>query len=259
MGQDGQGVPRPRFFHQAGAVLLACRVVAEKPDGGGGERPCAGGLAHLRAGGAVARAGGFCGTRDQPAGGDALLASGEAGARVELIPPHQRQDLAAPWEGTQAGEGRRRVRRGGLDESPRQGREHASGGVDQRAVHLETLLDGGLENALGHAGPVRLVGELLAARWAGVWAGGLVAMRQARGPLAQELPPAPEQGPRGPPLGGRDLRLGQPPAAQEPRARVGIERSGFGRAPREGLQVEGVAQHEGHPCLGAAVGQPGPR
>jgi hypothetical protein len=259
MGQDGQGFPLPRFVHQAGEVLLARRVVAEKQDGGFGERPCEVGMANFLAGSAVALAGGCFGTRDEPAVGDARLDSGEAVDIVDLLHQPKSQELADPWDGTHAVEGLRIMPLGGLDEIQLQGREQALVGVDQCEVHRDTLLDVGIEKALGHAGPVRLVGERLADLWEVVWAVSLVDMRQELGVFAHERQPAPEQVPRGPPRGGIDRGLGQPPAPQEHRDLMGIELIVFGLAPMDGLHGAGVAQHEGNPFLGADVGQPGPR
>jgi hypothetical protein len=144
MGQDGQGFPLPMFFHQAGEVVLARLVVAEKQDGGFGERPLEVGMANLLAGGAIALAGGFVRTLDEPAVGDELLDPWEAMDIVDLLQQHKSQDLADPWDGTHAVEGLRILRLGGMDEIQLQGREQAIVGVDQREVHLDTLLDGGI-------------------------------------------------------------------------------------------------------------------
>jgi hypothetical protein len=105
MGQDGQGFPLPMFFHQAGEAFLTRRVVAEKQDGGFGEGPFEVGIANLLAGGAVALAGGFLGTLDEPAVGDELLDPWEAVDIVDLLQQHERQDLADP------GMERKRMRR----------------------------------------------------------------------------------------------------------------------------------------------------
>jgi hypothetical protein len=103
--QDRQGVALPMFLRQAREVFLARRVVTEAQDGGCGESPREVGRAELRAGGAVALAGGVCGALDEAAIGDTCLPPWETAEGMDLLPPHEREDVADAWDRAQPGAG----------------------------------------------------------------------------------------------------------------------------------------------------------
>jgi hypothetical protein len=97
---------------------------------------------------------------------------------VALIEQHESQNLADPGDGAQAVEGVRTVFLGGLDNRPLEVREQAVVVPNQRKLHLDALLDGRIREALGHAGSVRLVGQLLADLRQVILAVGLLDMGQ---------------------------------------------------------------------------------
>jgi hypothetical protein len=108
------------------------------------------------------------------------------------------------------------------------------------------------------AGSVCLARELLMDLRQIVLTVGILNMCQELSPFAHEMYSAPKQVARGPHLGRIDIRLRQHPAAQEHSDLVGIDLIVLGLAPMDGFHVEGVAQDEGNPLLGAEVGQPVP-
>jgi hypothetical protein len=259
MRQDRPGLALSRWFRQARAVLLARRVVTEEPDGGFGAGPRAVGMADLLAGGAVACAGGGVGARDEAARGDQVRHPWDTADGLDLLQPHAREDVADAWDRAQpvAGLGLRCLCR--PHASQLEVSQPAVVSVDPGAVHVEALRDSRLGQSGRHARPVRLVGERCADLGEVVRTVGLWARSQPLGPLAPELPPPPKSVARGAPLGGIHRGLGPPPATPEDGDLLGLNRLVCGLAPRDGLQVQGLAPDAGHPLVGAEVGPPGPR
>jgi hypothetical protein len=259
MGEDGQGLALAVMFRQAGQVLLPHRMIPEEPDRGVGEGPLAGGVAHRRPRGPIAFAGRGAGALDQPAIGDERLPPGETVAVRHLGEQHQAEELAHPWHRAQPGEGVGVRRFGGIAKGHLRVAEPAVVVLDQREIAGDALLPGWIRQALGHARSVGLVGELRAELGPVLVAVGRWDMRQQRGPLAHERPAAPEQITRRTHLGGVTLSLGEHAAAEQERNLLRVELVVCGLGPVDGPHVEGLAEDEGHPCSGPAVGQPGPR
>ena len=259
MREHREGLALTMAAFQAREGVLACKMVASQPHHGVGTGPRAGGLAELLARGAVACASGCLGALDEATRGHACLPAWQALPRVALIEPPARQDRADPGDRAPAVAGVRLVCLSGLDNSQRAVRQPAGVGPTQRASHRDARVDGGSWKALRHAGAVRLVGQLRPELGQVRRAVRLLDMGEERGPGAQARQPAPEQIPGGPQLCGVARGMGAHPAAPEDgdlgRRKLVVCRL----APREGLQVAGVAEDDGHACLGAAVRAPGPR
>jgi RNA polymerase subunit RPABC4/transcription elongation factor Spt4 len=131
--------------------------------------------------------------------------------------------------------------------------------VDQGEGHRATLLDRRRGTPRCDAGAMGLGGDVLAPGGQMVRAGGMGDGGEARGPLAHQRPPAPEQLPGGAPRGRIDLGRRDHAATQPPGDLIGIQPSVLRLAPVNRLHREGVAPPEGHPRGGAAVGAPIPR
>jgi hypothetical protein len=99
MGPDRQGLALPVFFLEAGQILLARRIVAEKQDRRFGKGPREMGVTDLRASGALPLPSRFLGTFDQTAIGHEILDPWEAGDVMYLIQQHETQDLANTRDG----------------------------------------------------------------------------------------------------------------------------------------------------------------
>jgi hypothetical protein len=155
-------------------------------------------------------------------------------------------------------EGLRIVGLCGLDHRPLEVSEQAVVVANQRQIHLDTLLDGEIRKALGDAGSVRLVGELLANLRQVILAVGLLDMSQSFGPFAPQMDPAPEEVSGGAPLGGIDRGLGQHPAAPQDSDFVRIDPIVVGLAPMDRRHGERMAQDKGNTLLRTEVGEPIP-
>jgi hypothetical protein len=199
------------------------------------------------------------GTFNEPTVGDDFLHPRDTAAIMDCIQQHEGQDLADPRERAQAVERLCLMRLGRRDKSQLQGGAQAVVRVDQREVHRDALLDGWIGKPFSHAVSVALVGQSLADFREVVLAVRIVGMSQPLGSFAHERQAAPEEVAGGAPLGGRDIGLGEHPAAQEDGDLVGSDLVVFGLAPMDGLHVEGVAQDEGNPLAGTEIGQPVPR
>ena len=147
---------------------------------------------------------------------------------------------------------------GGLDEIPRQVRQQAVIGVNQREVDRDTVLHRWIGTPLGAAITVGLVGGLLPDLGPVVRRGGLLDMGQECRPLAHACQAPSEQSPGGPHRGGVHLGLGEPATAQPHRHLRGIDRLVRGLAPLDGLHLARVAQDASHARTGAAIGHPIP-
>lgn len=88
---------------------------------------------------------------------------------------------------------------------------------------------------------------------------GLWDMSQQRRAFAHERHPAPQEVTGRPHLRGIDVGLGPHPAAEEPRNLLGSDCIVLGLTAMHRLPIEGMAQDEGNPLVGAEVSQPGPR
>ena len=177
---------------------------------------------------------------------------------MDFVEQHEGQDLADAWDRAQPVEGLGIVRLGGLDETQLQAGPQAIIGVEQREVHSEALVDSRRGKPFGHTASVSLVRELFMDLRQMVLAVGMLKMGQELSPLAQEMYPAPEEIARGPHLRWIDVSVGEHPAAEQDRHRVGVHRVVCGLAPVDGLHRERLAPDEGHPLLGAEVSQPVP-
>jgi hypothetical protein len=87
---------------------------------------------------------GLLGTLHEPAVGDDVLDAREAGDVLDLIEEHQRQDLADPGHGAQAGEGVDVVDLGGAGEVQVEVGQEPVIVVEQREVRLDALADRGV-------------------------------------------------------------------------------------------------------------------
>jgi hypothetical protein len=141
---------------------LACGIVPQEQYRSFGEGPLEVGVADLLTPSSIAFTSGLFRTFDETAIGDEFLHAGEAADIMDFVEQHEGQDLADPWDRAQALEGLHIVLFGGLHDRPLKVREQAVVVVDQREVHLDALLDGGIRKALRHTNSVRFVGQLLA-------------------------------------------------------------------------------------------------
>jgi len=96
MGQDRERLALAVFWLESGEILRACGVIPQDEDRRVRDGPCAIGMAHCRARGPVAVARRCVGTRDQAAGGDNILDTGETRHGMEFIPQDEAQDCAHP-------------------------------------------------------------------------------------------------------------------------------------------------------------------
>jgi hypothetical protein len=130
--------------------------------------------------------------------------------------------------------------------------------ADEREIDGAPLVHRRISTALGDPRTVGVVGHLLADRRPMILAVGLLDVCQALGPFAGQMHPAPEPV-AGRPHGGRiDIGLREPTTAQQRRNFLCIDRVVFGLAPMDGLQVEGMTPHEGHPLLSTEISPPVP-
>jgi len=191
------------------------------------------------------------------------LPAGEALAVMEFIAQHQAAqhqaaDLADPWARPSPVK-RVAVRRlSRVEEAPLHVAEPLVVVVKQPEIYGEALVDGRLGKPLRHTLPVRFGGELRADLGPVILAIRRLKMGQQLRPLVHQVHPAPEQIPRGPPLGGIDIGLGTQAPTAPHRHLMRVDRIVLGVAPVHRLHVERVAQDEGHPFAGAEVGEPGP-
>jgi hypothetical protein len=258
MREARQGLALALSSLEACQVVLPRRISAPEQPSGFGEGPCERRLAELLARGAIACTGGGCGTLDEAAIGHARLYPGQAVAVVDRIAEDPRADLPHARERAPAVAGLGLGRLGGVDAIALQLGHQTVRGSDQRAVQREALRDGGLGQPCSHACPVGLIGQLFAALRKSILAGGLRDMRQPRCSLTHEMDPAPQEVRGHTPRGGIGVGLGQPPAAEEYRKLVGVNRVVLGRPAVNGLHIAGMAQDIGKPRGGAEVGQPVP-
>src|SRR2546430_12717459 len=118
MGQDGQRLALAMLLLQSSQIFLPPWVIPEEQHSRFREGPREGGVADFRARSAIALASGFLRTCDHATRGDARLHPGEALQVVDLIEPHQSQDLADTGYGLPPVEGVRVVRCGRLHNGP---------------------------------------------------------------------------------------------------------------------------------------------
>jgi hypothetical protein len=212
MGDDRQGVARPRCFLQARPILLAGGMVPEKSPGGFGAGPCARGMTKLRAGGAGVFPRRVLGAFDQAARGHTILHPGQAHHIMHLIQADQRQDVAKPGDRWPPVQRLGLVWLGRVDEGSLQGVESLVVVSHEPEVDRKTLWHGRIGKPLRDASPVRLIRQLLAHLGQMVLAVGLLHRREPLGPLAREMQAAPEEITGRPHRGGIDIGLREHPA-----------------------------------------------
>ena len=88
---------------------------------------------------------------------------------------------------------------------------------------------------------------------------GVLDVREQLGSLAREVAASAQQVPGGAHLARVHVGHREHPAAQKDGDLVGIDLVVLGLAPVDGLHVQGVAEDEGDPLLGAQIGEPVPR
>lgn len=129
----------------------------------------------------------------------------------------------------------------------------------QGQSHRDALLHRRIGEACRDATAVGFLGQLPAHLGQGGLAVGVLDMRQQLGAVAQAVHPAPEERACRPHRSGRDLRLREPPPAQEPGNFLGLEWVIFGFAAMHGLHGEGRPEDAGNALPRTQVGQPVPR
>ena len=258
MGSAGHGLAPAMVSRPAGRRLVARGMVAQEEHGGFREGPLAIGMAALRSRAPSALAGGVRGAGHQAAIRHDRLEPWEARASRAFIQPYQGENLADAWDRAPPVAGVGIVVLGQLDTRQRQLAEQVVSVRDPGAVPLDTLRDRRRGKARGAAGAMGLVGDVLADGGQMVLTVRMVEGGEARCPCAPPRPPAPEPITGGAPLGGIDVRRREHRAAEPPGDRIGIAPSVLRLAPGQGLPGEGVAQDDGPPLVGAAVGEPLP-
>jgi hypothetical protein len=215
-------------------------------------------MADLRACGPIALAGGVLGTCDESARGHESLDPREAADVLKLIEQDHTHKLADAGNGLSALQGLRMVLLGRVDNGPRDIAAPLIIVVNQGEVDCDTLLHGGIREPFRHPVPVRLVGQLLPARGPVVLAVGLLDVREELGAVTCQLYAAPAPVAGGTHLGGIDVGRREHPATQQNGDVLGVERVVFGLAAVDRLHRPRLPADQGHLCLGAEVGEPGP-
>jgi hypothetical protein len=202
------------------------------------------GLANCGAGAARAFAVRFLGAFDQPTVGGKRLDPREAVDVVDFVEQDETEKLADAWDGVPQLQGVGVLLFGGVED----GQFHVAAprvvGVNQGKVDCDTLLHGGLGKPLRDTIAVRSIGELLTDRGQVRRARRMLDVGSQLGPLAQQMPAAPEESSRGPPLGGVPIGLGPHAATQESGHVMGVDRVVFGLTPMDRLHVQGMAEDE---------------
>jgi hypothetical protein len=258
MSPDRQRLALAVCSLEASQVLWARRMVAEEPDCRCREGPREIRMADFRAGGAVACARRFLRTFDKSAIGHKILDLCEAGDVMNLVEPHQTQNLADAGDGLPPVEGLCLVLLGRLDKSQLHVVEQLIVGVNQGEIDFDMLLHGGIKAPFRHAIPIRLVGQLLPELGQVVLAVRMLDVREERGAFARQMQTAPEEVPGGAPVSRIDVGLGEHAAAEQHRHLMRVDFIVFGLVPVDGLHRERVAQDERNTLAGAQVGQPVP-
>ena len=243
---------------QGGEIVLARRMGPEAEHRRFRAGPREVGRPDLRPGGPLACARGCLGTLDEAARGHNILDPGATGARMHRVAQHQTHTLAEAGDGWPPGACRRLRRLGGLDERQRDSVQPPSGVVHAGQVDGATLRHGGSREPGRHAIPMRLGGEWLPDLGEVGRAVGLREVGEKLGALARQRPAPPEEVPGGAHRGGRDRRLGEPPAPPEDRHVLGVELLVLRLAAVEGLQRQGRPEDTREPCVRPQVGEPVP-
>jgi hypothetical protein len=186
------------------------------------------------------------------------LHAGEALEVMDVIEPHQAEDLAHPRDRAQQGERVGVVVRGRAAAGQFHGAEPLVVVADQGPIDLATLLDCGCRKPLGHANAVRCVGARLPNLGQVILAVGLLDRGQQLRPCAPQMHPPPEQIPCGAHGGRIDIRLGEHPATEQDRNFLCVELVVCSVATRDGFPIERVPEDTRHPCARTEVGQPRP-
>jgi hypothetical protein len=259
MGQDRERLAFAVFVLKSGEIFLAGGIVPQEEPGSVREGPREIGMANVRARGAVAFARRCFGTRDQAAVGDNILDAGETRAVMHLSQPHEAQDFANARHCLEQVERLGIVRLRRVDEVSLQVAQEMIVGVEQRQVPFQAFLDRRVGEPRSDARAVGFVGQLFPDLGPVVLAMRLLDVAQQRRPVPGERHPAPEQVTGRPQIGGIDVRLREPAAAEQDGKRVGVKRVVCGLAAGDRFHVAGMPKHESDPLTSAEVGEPGPR
>lgn len=207
----------------------------------------------------MALAGGCLGPVGESAIGHHSLDPRDARDVMNRLAQDHTPNLADAGDRWQAIQGLRRVRLGCLDEAHLAIAAQLIIVVNQGEVDVDMLLHGGIRAPFRHTVPLRLGGPRLPELGQGVMPGGLLHVGSECGALTCQMSAAPAQVAGGPPLGGRAGGLWEPPATQQHRDWLGVERVVVGRAAVDGLHRQRVPEDPGQLFLGPEVGEPGPR
>ena len=177
---------------------------------------------------------------------------------MQLIPEHETEERAHARDRLEHGQGGGIMLFGRGDHGERHVPQSLVRIGNQGEVYLDAFLDRGIGTPLSAPSAIRLVRDLFADLGHVVLAVGLLDMRQELRPFARKMPPAPEEIPGGPHLGGIDVGLREHTPAEEDGNLLRIDRGVFGLAPVHGLHRKRMAKPKGHAVPGAEVGQPLP-
>jgi hypothetical protein len=255
MGEVGQSLAPAMFALLEGQRLPARRMVTQAEHGGCREGPREVGMADLRFGTPIAFHSGFLGALHQAVRRDERPEPWEAMASMDVLPQYQGEDLADAWERAPPGEGAGLVELGHLAIRPLHVAAQVAMGLAQGSVHCDTLLDRRRSRSLRDASPIGLVGDVLADGGQIGLAVRMLDVGEEHCPFAPQMHAAPEHIMGGVPLGGIDRGLREHPAAEQHGDLRGLKPLVLRLAPMNGLHSDGVAQDEGHPLVGAEVGE----
>jgi len=215
-------------------------------------------MAELSAGGAATFPRRCLGALAQTAIGGNILPPRETGELLDVVAPHEAEELADARHRVPQIPGRGVMGLGRLDAGACDVAPPLLVVGDERASPCDALWHRRLGNALGAPLSVGCVGDLCADGWAVRRAVGMV-------PMGQELTACAGQGHAPPPQvagraqrGGIDLGLREQPAAQPPSDLMGIDLVVFGLAAMDRLPRERMTEDKRHTWCSPAVCKPVP-
>jgi hypothetical protein len=246
-------------FLQTGQHSLTCGMVAQAQSGRFGKGPREVSVPDCLACRAQAFARRFLRTRDQATRGDALLSPWEAINVVDVVEPHEAEDLADTRHRLPQIPGVGVMVFGGLDDRAFSVAKSLVRIGEQGQVDCDALLYGSLSKAFSDAITRGFGGDLLAEFGQVVVTVGLLAMSQPFSACAHQVCAASSEVAGRPPLSRIDRGWREHATAAQLGHLVGIDRVVFRCAAVDGFPRERVTQDDSKPLLGAEIGEPRPR
>ena len=192
VGEDRQRCGFAVLVFKCGKIRFPGLTLADKEDGGFGQRPASVDVADFLARGAQSFAIGFLGALHQTTIGHKIRYAREAGDSLNLIQKDQGQNWSAPWYGLEPRKGLHVVRFGTAREREFHFAEQLIIGVNERHIDFNRFTDTGIGKMVGDLFAIRFVRQPLPNFGEMVLTLGIVNVGEEFRTLAGERTAAPE-------------------------------------------------------------------